>query len=148
MQLILTIPMLANHRHEDRRRPYEARNVDAIIAGNGSARGGGPNRFDDNHRLESRPFRQFRKGCEGGDGPDAPPHGTAVRVIEGIKEILAGAPGQVRFDVRMAVLFDSLIGLFVIALQGQEVVTFLGPDRKSTRLNSSHVAISYAVFCL
>src|SRR5439155_16794940 len=25
---------------------------------------------------------------------------------------------------------------------------FLGLDRKSTRLNSSHVAISYAVFCL
>src|SRR5690625_5923943 len=26
--------------------------------------------------------------------------------------------------------------------------TFLPADRKSTRLNSSHVAISYAVFCL
>src|SRR5690625_7090436 len=26
--------------------------------------------------------------------------------------------------------------------------TAAGPDRKSTRLNSSHVAISYAVFCL
>src|SRR5437660_2230302 len=26
--------------------------------------------------------------------------------------------------------------------------TVLGVDRKSTRLNSSHVAISYAVFCL
>src|SRR5438067_10545009 len=25
---------------------------------------------------------------------------------------------------------------------------FDGPDRKSTRLNSSHVSISYAVFCL
>src|SRR5690625_6101581 len=25
---------------------------------------------------------------------------------------------------------------------------FVDPDRKSTRLNSSHVAISYAVFCL
>src|SRR5690625_6274626 len=25
---------------------------------------------------------------------------------------------------------------------------FITPDRKSTRLNSSHVAISYAVFCL
>src|SRR5699024_12447652 len=25
---------------------------------------------------------------------------------------------------------------------------FLGQDRKSTRLNSSHVSISYAVFCL
>src|SRR3712207_7620397 len=27
-------------------------------------------------------------------------------------------------------------------------VTLLGPDRKSTRLNSSHANISYAVFCL
>src|SRR5437899_10069806 len=26
--------------------------------------------------------------------------------------------------------------------------TPLGPDRKSTRLNSSHLGISYAVFCL
>src|SRR5699024_11813605 len=26
--------------------------------------------------------------------------------------------------------------------------TFIGLDRKSTRLNSSHVSISYAVFCL
>src|SRR5256885_10917832 len=26
--------------------------------------------------------------------------------------------------------------------------TFFGPDRKSTRLNSSHLVISYAVFCL
>src|SRR5690606_41563622 len=32
---------------------------------------------------------------------------------------------------------------------GQVVgVTFFGVDRKSTRLNSSHVKISYAVFCL
>src|SRR5690625_5313142 len=28
------------------------------------------------------------------------------------------------------------------------VAVFHGTDRKSTRLNSSHVAISYAVFCL
>src|SRR5690625_5703244 len=27
-------------------------------------------------------------------------------------------------------------------------INFAGQDRKSTRLNSSHVAISYAVFCL
>src|SRR5436305_11170815 len=32
------------------------------------------------------------------------------------------------------------------AREGLVVVT--GPDRKSTRLNSSHVRISYAVFCL
>src|SRR5690625_6944683 len=28
------------------------------------------------------------------------------------------------------------------------LLSFAGLDRKSTRLNSSHVAISYAVFCL
>src|SRR5262245_64123319 len=28
------------------------------------------------------------------------------------------------------------------------LVRGLGPDRKSTRLNSSHLGISYAVFCL
>src|SRR3712207_8833284 len=27
-------------------------------------------------------------------------------------------------------------------------ITYTGPDRKSTRLNSSHANISYAVFCL
>src|SRR5699024_11487143 len=28
------------------------------------------------------------------------------------------------------------------------LMPFIQPDRKSTRLNSSHVSISYAVFCL
>src|SRR5690625_5868163 len=36
-------------------------------------------------------------------------------------------------------IHGSLIALFI---------STLAPDRKSTRLNSSHVAISYAVFCL
>src|SRR5699024_12537748 len=34
------------------------------------------------------------------------------------------------------------------ALAAVERLVRLGPDRKSTRLNSSHVSISYAVFCL
>src|SRR5690625_1103456 len=33
-------------------------------------------------------------------------------------------------------------------LEGYDALVLLGSDRKSTRLNSSHVAISYAVFCL
>src|SRR5437879_10691544 len=40
-------------------------------------------------------------------------------------------------------LFGALIVAFV-----NEAVRALGPDRKSTRLNSSHRCISYAVFCL
>src|SRR2546427_9653420 len=33
-------------------------------------------------------------------------------------------------------------------LAGADVLQVTGPDRKSTRLNSSHSQISYAVFCL
>src|SRR5690554_42255 len=33
-------------------------------------------------------------------------------------------------------------------LGGKQVMAMQGRDRKSTRLNSSHVRISYAVFCL
>src|SRR5690606_40422228 len=40
-----------------------------------------------------------------------------------------------------AIVRGSLIGTFLGVLPG-------GGDRKSTRLNSSHVKISYAVFCL
>src|SRR5688500_19112385 len=41
-------------------------------------------------------------------------------------------------------------GLFHIHGQGREVVAIevKAGDRKSTRLNSSHLVISYAVFCL
>src|SRR5699024_11385542 len=33
-------------------------------------------------------------------------------------------------------------------IQAHHVIQSFKPDRKSTRLNSSHVSISYAVFCL
>src|SRR5690625_5702286 len=39
-------------------------------------------------------------------------------------------------------------GIIVYVLYTQPEGTAFIPDRKSTRLNSSHVAISYAVFCL
>src|SRR5690554_7384443 len=39
--------------------------------------------------------------------------------------------------------------IFAIPLRSMPVPDYLfGEDRKSTRLNSSHVRISYAVFCL
>ena len=44
------------------------------------------------------------------------------------------------------VLGKDLVGLE--HLSADQIRLVLDTDRKSTRLNSSHVAISYAVFCL
>src|SRR5207302_2333799 len=41
-----------------------------------------------------------------------------------------------------------LSGLVVAGRNSSGMASELGSDRKSTRLNSSHVKISYAVFCL
>src|SRR5437660_8471907 len=49
---------------------------------------------------------------------------------------------------RLDLQIHGVAGPFVAALlQGAERAGY-SVDRKSTRLNSSHVAISYAVFCL
>src|SRR5437868_10774697 len=36
----------------------------------------------------------------------------------------------------------------LVTLRAVQICPHVGQDRKSTRLNSSHVSISYAVFCL
>src|SRR5439155_9107395 len=51
--------------------------------------------------------------------------------------------GRTTVEQVMRALFDALD----IKVH-EESVLIDGEDRKSTRLNSSHVAISYAVFCL
>src|SRR5690349_23486608 len=43
---------------------------------------------------------------------------------------------------------EAVHGRHRVAVQGQQGGALLRLDRKSTRLNSSHVEISYAVFCL
>src|SRR5690625_4608110 len=50
-------------------------------------------------------------------------------------------PGGFKLD-------DEVEDAVEVALSGQRRRPLGGEDRKSTRLNSSHVAISYAVFCL
>src|SRR5690606_40355886 len=54
-----------------------------------------------------------------------------------------GVPAQVRVEADLAVEAEA-----VHAQQGDEHAHVPRLDRKSTRLNSSHVKISYAVFCL
>src|SRR5690625_4611997 len=51
-------------------------------------------------------------------------------------------------DFKVADLIYDYRALEVARRDAQEIVDHNLLDRKSTRLNSSHVAISYAVFCL
>src|SRR2546430_12278781 len=67
------------------------------------------------------------------------------------KSVLRGDPQIVRAGGVERWLASSHNGSDVITDSGQRavgVVQDLGQDRKSTRLNSSHSQISYAVFCL
>src|SRR5690625_6459103 len=65
-------------------------------------------------------------------------------------------------DSKVTEVFSEVLDGFTNSMSNEEVMTVLNQiereneavynqfnqDRKSTRLNSSHVAISYAVFCL
>src|SRR5690625_6574664 len=61
---------------------------------------------------------------------------------------------QVSLIVKLSLLYDKPITkdattkIVVSTIAGGLGQTVFRQDRKSTRLNSSHVAISYAVFCL
>src|SRR5207249_8849568 len=60
-------------------------------------------------------------------------------------------PLTIQFSLPMAL--TGAIAALVIAHQTLSIISMIGfimlvGDRKSTRLNSSHVSISYAVFCL
>src|SRR2546430_13478252 len=77
---------------------------------------------------------------------------TAALVIDGVQD-----PGNVGTLIRTAhalgaagtiVLRGTADTLNPKALRAAMGATFRHPDRKSTRLNSSHSQISYAVFCL
>src|SRR5439155_20816354 len=67
------------------------------------------------------------------------------------QRLAAAVPPRLRQALMLAMLEDVLAALAEASgLAGRVLVTTdpLATDRKSTRLNSSHVAISYAVFCL
>src|SRR3712207_8198843 len=60
-------------------------------------------------------------------------------VTEAGGTIISAAPGFYNHPETMEDLVDFVVG---------KVLDAVGLDRKSTRLNSSHANISYAVFCL
>src|SRR5437870_9481083 len=78
--------------------------------------------------------------------------------LAGVTVFLSIAPGVALSPIAGALLdrhgrvrlitLDYLVGFVTLTLIAGLDVTGRLRDRKSTRLNSSHVAISYAVFCL
>src|SRR5690554_7067562 len=67
-----------------------------------------------------------------------------------VKKVLKGASMYSLGDVLVKASGFFLIPLYTRVLTPADygIVGYLQVDRKSTRLNSSHVRISYAVFCL
>src|SRR5690625_6628560 len=70
--------------------------------------------------------------------------GTIICVVEDPKDVIAMEKMK-EFNGRYHVLHGAISPMDGI---GPEDINVPDLDRKSTRLNSSHVAISYAVFCL
>src|SRR3712207_7544398 len=109
---------------------------------------------------------------EGADNPEKNGSKTSLwggRFAGGPAEALARLSVSVQFDWRLApydiaasraharvlagagLLNPDELGQMLAALDDLEAACASGafrPDRKSTRLNSSHANISYAVFCL
>src|SRR5690606_42009562 len=99
--------------------------------------------------------------------PPTPPHATATLALHaalpisaasqlaGIRDsVVAGVKalpgvGNVTAKVYTKILSHAVQrGLKVMPNVKNIIAVASGKDRKSTRLNSSHVKISYAVFCL
>src|SRR2546426_5796846 len=74
-----------------------------------------------------------------------PPRSTLFPYTTLFRSVVADV-GPVDAHGRIDSGFD--VFRFDIAAAGPAVILGAGPDRKSTRLNSSHLVISYAVFCL
>src|SRR5690625_5777127 len=76
-----------------------------------------------------------------------------IKMLEDPKEIYGGDGDQIYTVAREGLEEDAPAAYHILEQydESYEMLEELMPlvqDRKSTRLNSSHVAISYAVFCL
>src|SRR3712207_7339624 len=88
----------------------------------------------------------FRSG--GQAVADAQLDGAEVRVRADVPPHLADALDRVRGDQRLHVLLEAVPARELVGQAGGRHPLEDLRDRKSTRLNSSHANISYAVFCL
>src|SRR5690625_6148130 len=82
-----------------------------------------------------------------------PEHGPTAATADAVRAALDEVGAQ-ELDVKVCTSSEADIGEFLLGVVESSEATLLviglrrKSDRKSTRLNSSHVASSYAVFCL
>src|SRR5690625_7078838 len=69
------------------------------------------------------------------------------KIVVGQGDGFSGDADEVLVEFAVAVFVVINQQGIITGRQAFKSVTSVGRDRKSTRLNSSHVAISYAVFC-
>src|SRR5690242_21548699 len=89
---------------------------------------------------------------EAGQGTSRRPHGALeAEVMDVLRAAAPLSPGQVRERLSEDLSYSTVVTI-VSRLHAKGLLererTGRALDRKSTRLNSSHMSISYAVFCL
>src|SRR2546430_6294753 len=74
----------------------------------------------------------------------------SVRDVYGFEQIVGRSPAMRRLFETIDKIADTDVTVLIRGASGtgKELVANALQDRKSTRLNSSHSQISYAVFCL
>src|SRR5438045_4372171 len=85
------------------------------------------------HAFPTRRSSDLR-GARGGGGDGEGGGGTILH--------------RYRLTDRRAANFVTGVTEYSVSADGRKLLYRTGGDRKSTRLNSSHLGISYAVFCL
>src|SRR5256885_9893285 len=75
------------------------------------------------------------------------PYTTLFRSVPDVHSVVAGNPNR-RITASDASRHSSIHPCHAVVARNSDSLTSGSRDRKSTRLNSSHLVISYAVFCL
>src|SRR5690625_5361817 len=111
-------------------------------------------RSNQNTNMEQTPVVRIGDKCKAGEVIADGPASENGRLALGKNILIALMPfGGYNFEDAIVlseklVRDDTYTSVHIEKFEKEARDTKLGPDRKSTRLNSSHVAISYAVYCL
>src|SRR5439155_15163436 len=73
---------------------------------------------------------------------------TAATGSDGLRLLMSQSVDAIILEYDLGLLNGAVVADEIKQVRPQLPIVMLDLDRKSTRLNSSHVAISYAVFCL